>query len=418
MSPNRPSSRLAAAAFVLATAALAAAGCRDTAAKKHDGGVPEPDTGDAAFDPETGAGFSRPLLLHAFGTCALESARVFRARADALAAATTALAADPSRDNATAARDAFAAAMSAWQIVEAMQFGPAAQSTLPGGQDLRDHVYSWPLVSRCAVEEQIVARGYESAGFPNAAINRRGLDALEYLLHYEGTDTACLASSPIVAGGTWAALSPDELATRKRAYAAAAAADVAARGAALAAAWDPTGGAFLDKLAGAGPGNPVYATAQAALNAVSDAAFYIESAVKDMKVAVPLGLRDCAAATCPEALESRFAALSKANVAANLVGFRKLFEGCGEDFAGPGFDDLLRSVGADATAAAMIEQLAAIDAAMAAVASPDFRPALADAPATVHAVYEALRALTSRLKTEFITILDLELPMGLESDND
>ena len=47
--------------------------------------------------------------------------------------------------------------------------------------------------------------------------SRRGLWALEYLLFYEGADTACASSSPAFAA--WPALAADERDARKRAYA-------------------------------------------------------------------------------------------------------------------------------------------------------------------------------------------------------
>lgn len=51
-----------------------------------------------------------------------------------------------------------AQAFASWQENEVLQFGPAAPLAVAGGQELRDQIYSWPLVSRCAVEETLVSR--------------------------------------------------------------------------------------------------------------------------------------------------------------------------------------------------------------------------------------------------------------------
>lgn len=392
-------------AGVLALAALTClCACKESTSKPNEEGP--------------GAQETRKEVLSAVGACVQTSAREFQALAVQLEAATAALAASPDTGKRDAAREAFGKAMDSWQVLEVMQFGPAAPRSMPGGEELRDNIYSWPLVSRCALEEQIVARGYESAGFPTGLVSRRGLFAIEYLLFYEGTDTVCPPSSPAVSGGAWAALSADELQARKRAYAAVAAAAVRQRADQLVDAWAAGKGDFIRTLETAGPGNAVYPTTQAALNSVSDALFYIDKETKDAKVARPLGLRDCDADTCPEHLESRFAGRSKANVRANLLGYRRITEGCGEGFSGKGFDDLLVAVGSEPLVARMRERQVAAEAALAAMEEQDFAQALTQDKASVRAFYDALKGVNDILKTEFVTVLDLELPQAVEGDND
>ncbi|MCP3140793.1 imelysin family protein [Pyxidicoccus xibeiensis] len=385
-----------------------------TACKSEDGG--KPDAGPGPGNDTLAA--TRTAVLGATGACVLKTAREFETAATALETATAALAAGPGDTTRDAARAAFHSAMDAWQVAEVMQLGPAAPTSVAGGAELRDNIYSWPLVSRCAVEEQLVNKSYESAGFPSALVSRRGLAALEYLLFYEGSDTACPPTSAIVAQGTWAALSTEERAARKRAYAVAAAADVRRRAAQLVQAWSPDQGGFVRTLETAGSGNATYPTSQAALNAVSDALFYFEREVKDMKLARPLGLRDCSTATCPEFLESRISARSKANVRANLVGFRRLIQGCGEGNEGTAFDDLLKASGAEALATKLQERMVAAETAIDAVPGAGLEAPLAQDPASVRALYDAVKGVTDVLKTELVTVLDLELPQSVEGDND
>jgi predicted lipoprotein len=387
------------------TALMCLSACRE--------GTPKP--------PEGGNGkaeATRVEVLKAVSACVQSSAREFQTAAGELKAATAALAARPEAGTRAAAREAFHRAMDAWQVLEVMQVGPAAPRSLPGGAELRDNIYSWPLVSRCAVEEQIVSRGYESAGFPETLVTRRGLYALEYLLFYEGADTDCSSSSVIVADGTWAALSAEEREGRKRAYAAAAAAQVQQRANQLVEAWEAGKGDYARTFETAGSGSAVYRTSQAALNSASDALFYIEEHVKDKKIARPLGLRECTKDTCPELLESQFARRSKANIAANLVGYRRLAEGCGAGFEGMGFDDLLVEVGTEPLATKLGERVVAAQAALQAVEEADLAQALVQDKASVRAVYDRLKGLTDVMKTELATVLDLELPAAVEGDND
>ncbi|MCC6994252.1 MAG: imelysin family protein [Deltaproteobacteria bacterium] len=370
--------------------------------------------GDAGELP----GFSRADLLAAFGACALDRAQDFHGLSGTLETTLAALVASPGDGNQGSARAALRTAFASWQENEVLQFGPAAPLAVAGGQELRDQIYSWPLVSRCAVEETLVSQAYAQPGFSSAVVNRRGLAALEVLLFHDGADTACGPTSPIVSSGSWAALGDSERASRRRAYALAAAADVRARAAALVSAWSPGQGDFARRLASAGPGNPTYPTTQAALNAVSDALFYVEAVSKDLKLAPAIGLRDCAVAPCPELLESQYGGLGKANLAANLRGFRRISEGCGASYGGLGFDDLLSAVGGGAVAASLHTRVLAAEAALAAVDEPDLAAALAADPQSVRAVYDAFKALSDVMKTDLVSVLDLELPASVEGDND
>lgn len=357
-------------------------------------------------------------LLKAAGECILGTAQDFLPKATTLQLRTAALRDAPDAAAQAAARTAFHEAMDVWQTMEAMQVGPAAPRSSPGGAEIRDNIHSFPLYNRCSIEEQLVSKGYESASFSTSLVTRRGFLALEYLLFYEGAETVCGPNSAIVAQGTWAALSADERAARKRAYAAVVAADVRNRAQALVDAWAPEGGDFLKTLATAGSGNKVFPTTQVALNAMSDALFYVEREGKDQKLARPLALRDCASDTCPELLESQFAGRSKRNLHLNLVGFRRIVDGCGPDYTGIGFDDVLAAAGAEAVATRLRQQVVEAEAALAAVEEDDLRQALAQDKASVQAVYVEFKGITDLLKTDFITTLDLEPPAGLEGDND
>lgn len=361
--------------------------------------------------------FTKAALLEAVADCTIERYRDFQGRAQALRDASSAFAANRSEANAAASREAWIAAMASWEEAEVFRFGPAARAGEPGAQDLRDQIYSWPLVSRCQIEEQIVSQGYAAPGFPQALINGRGMAAAEYLLFYGGTDNGCSQFSVINAEGSWAALGVDTLAQRKAEYTAAAASDVLNRANTLVQAWDPAGGNFRNELILAGAGSATFPLDQDALNAVSDAMFYVEKELKDFKLGKPLGLIECPTPTCPQAVESPYARVSTDHMAANLSGFRRLFQGCESFGTGLGFDDWLRAVGAGDLADRMLDALAGAQAAVSAL-SPPMEEAIVSDPAKVLVVHAALKKLTDLLKTELITVLNLELPKSAQGDND
>lgn len=374
-------------------------------------------TGGSTGEPDSGTtAVTRSMLLDAIATCNLDLLDAFQKAAQELDAAAAEAKQDPAAR--PKAQAAWTKAIDIWQRAEPFAFGPAGPTNTPGGQGLRDTIYSWPLVSRCLVEQNIVSKAYEAPTFGTTAlINMRGLAAAEYLLFYTGTDNACSPASAINSSGSWAALSADELAARKAAYASSVSTGVAAMAGKLLAAWSPAEGNFDAQFRNPGKSGSAYTTEQMALNAVSDAMFHMEVHVKDQKLARPLGIMNCEAATCPEAVESRFAGQSRTHVRNNLVGFRMLMSGC-NDGEGVGFDDVLVSLGATALAEKMSADVNGAIAAADAIPVDDLAQAIAQNPESVEQLHAAVKRITDSLKTEFVTVLDLELPKLLEGDND
>ncbi|MEM6962722.1 MAG: imelysin family protein [Myxococcota bacterium] len=315
------------------------------------------------------------------------------------------------------AQQAFLDAITVWQRAELMQFGPAGVMNLtPGGEDLRDEIYSWPLVNRCVVDQVLTEQSYANAQlFSVLAINAHGLDVLEYLLFVdepESSDNACDSDDRINRDGLWAALSAAELRLRRASYAAVEAKRIREYAETLVERWDPH---FLDQLRLAGNQNRVYATAQEGLNAISDALFYLDKESKDMKLADPSGISTvCPGELCPELRESDFADQSLAHIEANLQGFRDVFAG---SESGIGFEELLQAEGSNDVASAMLE---AIDGAIAHVQGLEdsMLLELQKDPDQVRLAHSLVQAVTDELKTRFITVLDLEIPNRAEGDND
>jgi len=407
MSKRSPSRSLAAVAL----SALVLLSC---SRKSDDGGSSGTSGGVDA------GSFDKPALLRAFGQCALDGYREFHTAAVGLEAAARRAETEASAPSRDAAREAWKNAIDAWQRVEVFAFGPQAMSSSPGGKELRDQIYAWPIApGRCLIEQQIVEKTYDTPAFPTSLVSTRTLASSEFLQFYEGADNACAPTASINTSGKWAALGADEIARRKASYARAISVETVLRAQELVDAWDPGKGNFLAELAGAGTAK-TYATQQMAFNAVSDALFYGDDEVKDMKIGIPAGLSLGCTTTppCLDRVESPWAKRSKVHIKNNLVGMGRLIQGCGANGEGLGFDDLLRAVGAGAVADKLAAGLAGAHAALDALKEPSFEEDLVKNPAGVKALFEALRALMVVMKTEFITVLDLEIPKKIEGDND
>jgi uncharacterized protein len=368
----------------------------------------------------TPAGATRTELLAAVASCSASLFDEFRVAAADLEAKTATASSSGTPESIEAAQASWRQAAAVWQQAELFQFGPVGPASSPGGQELRAYIYSWPLVSRCLTEQTIVNQKYAAADFPVVGlINVRGLSAGEYLQFYTGTDNACGPDSSINANGTWNALGSGELAARKRAYAAVVARDISVRAADLHGIY---AGSFASQMSAPGGEGSPYESEQHALNAISDALFYLDKAVKDQKLAVPVGLIDCEAEVCPGALESVYARASKAHIQNNLLGFRRIMLGCdaGREQAeeGVGFDDLLVAVGAEPIASALRQDIESSLAAVAAIEEDDLAAALAEDKQSVVALHKAIKGITDTLKTDFVSVLDLELPKTVEGDND
>jgi predicted lipoprotein len=382
--------------------------------------------GAAPVDPDfvSGEAARRVVLADMADGVILPTLRGFSAASDALVAATEALAARPEDEMArSAARAAWVAAMELWQVAEVMQIGPAGPaSDDAGGLDLRDRIYAWPVINACRVDQETLAESYrEPTAVAARAANIRGLAALEHLLFAPDARNACPQNAEINTSGAWDALGQAEVATRRAAHAHALSRDLAGLAATLRDAWEPGAGDFRGAFAEAGVATAPFPTAQEALNHVSDALFYIDKEVKDLKIGTPLGYFSCAADTCPERFESRASLNTRANLAANLRGFRLLFSGADTSAAARAnprnFQALLVAAGASPLADAMLDAADGIDARLDAIRT-DMESALANDPAQAEALYEAVKGLTDLLKTQFVGTLDLDLPNRAEGDND
>lgn len=382
---------------------LAAAGCGD------DSGARPPDA-PLAFD-------RRALLAHVADDFLIPTYDRFVTESAAL---TTAIEAHCSAlgaggdgaDTLTAARAAWTTAIDTWETSESMLVGPAARTD----NTIRNRIYSWPFVAPCTIDQGVIKRWTTPASYDVNAVfdNARSLSAIEYLLFYTSDVSSCPAA-PV----GWAELGAERPEARC-ALAATIAADVAAQARALDDAWSASGGDYRTQLVQAGTAASSIASEREAVNMVSDALFYYDRMVWDMKVREPGGLKPnaCGAieAPCLREVEHRFANRSTAAIRLNLRGLLVNFTGAGA-IDGPGFDDYMIAVGAEAAAARIVEEIE-LTVTLADALPEDYIDAITNQRAKVVALSDALRVVNTDFKATFPAVLGLDVPEEIAGDND
>lgn len=356
--------------------------------------------------PGADAPFTKQALLSAASKCAAWHACEFQNAATALRASVRDHAAAPDEAKLTAARTAWSNAMEEWSKMELFQFGPVGSKAVDQyhGRGLRSFVHPWPDHNRCQVEGQIASKGWQ-AGMDAVLPSARGLYALEYVLHYPGSDHVCLPAS--ATGQAWDALGPADLAKAKNDYAVAVADNVVALALEIRNVWLPEGEDFEKKLL-AFDG---YGSEQETLNVVAWSLFYAEKEIKDFKLGSLSGAQ--ARAYVPE---TPFGPREIENICANLRAFRALYQGCGANGVGVGFDDWLVAAGQADLANDLLAALAQAETAA------DGFPAFAQATeAQFLELYNAIKPLSDLLKTRLFgsaSPLNLKLPASAASDTD
>ncbi|WP_246814712.1 imelysin family protein [Ferrimonas balearica] len=304
-------------------------------------------------------------------------------------------------------------AMATWQFAELMQVGPLRDNN----SNLRNKIYSWPVVSQCAVDQDVA---YFEAGNINGTPyditlrteTRKGLDALEYLLFNDNLDHRCSATT---APAGWNERPDAERALARCAFAEAVAGDLTNNANTLVAAW----GDYAPQLKAAGQPGSDWADIHEAVNDLSDALFYLDSVTKDRKLDAPYQqfAGSCNSTECDAALESALSSHSIENVSANLKALKALFSGDLNEATGTGFDDYLNEVGSGELANRMASDIEGAIATSEGY-SQSLAQTLNDDPDHVQQTHADIKAVTDQMKVDFISALALDLPATSAGDND
>jgi predicted lipoprotein len=318
------------------------------------------------------------------------------------------------------AQSAWREAVDSWQQAELFLVGPVAAN----GAALRNRIYSYAStssLSSCAVDQAVVLAEDANFDVQQRSFNSRGLDALEYLLFRQDLSHTC--PTRVAETADWNDRSAEDRKVARCQYAQTLAQDLADAGQTLVDAWAREGGNYRFEFVD--PANQ-----EDNLSALSDALFYIETETKDAKLGIPTGIHSaCSQTACPEAVESKYSQTSFSNVRQNLLAFRRSLTG-GD---GPGFDDIITSAGFPQVVESFQTQ---VDDALALIDQMDsslYEQTLAlqqsgntsacanpDSPGEVPAcaLHGLLKRITDALRTDFVTIVNLDLPDRAQSDND
>lgn len=314
--------------------------------------------------------------------------------------------------------------MAAWQQVEVMQLGPL----LENGGALRNRIYSYDSsapTSACAVDQSVVLAQSAEFDINQRSNSSKGLGALEYLLFSEDLNHQC--APQVTVTQDWNQLADLSRKQQRCAYAEQVAGDLLEAAQTLNTQWTSFSSNYYFEFT-----HPSYIEDR--LNAISDALFYIEILSKDKKLGVPTGIHSgCSALVCPQVVESPYSENALENIKNNLIAFRQLLNG-GE---GIGFDDEIIRKGFSSTVEAFNSD---IDAAISIVENSDSslldqlntieqsndRSGCDNAFANPESLSEfsacrlhgMLKRITDRLRTDFVTLVNLDLPDRATSDND
>ncbi|SFR65302.1 Predicted lipoprotein [Marinobacter daqiaonensis] len=381
--------------------------------------------GDGTGNQETGAcsAFDCQAMLENVADNVVIPAMIdFEARANHLESAVSAWRADQNNDTLKQeARQAWNDAMDAWQRVEVMQTGPLTDNS----SLLRDSIYSWPSTSTCAVDQEVIEAEEQGDNYDISARTplRKGLDALEYILHTDTLEHTC--ASNVTKTSSWNGRTDSERLSARLAYAQAAGEDVHRQSLSVVERWGTGTGNFRDELVNAGSGGSRFNTSQEAVNAVSDALFYVEKQVKDIKLAEPLALKGdkCEQGTsaCAEFVENPISARSKEHLRQNILAFQRVFLGNSADGSeGLGFDDLIDAVNGDNVSAAMETDINEVLIAIDNLGDRSLKEAVTDSNGVnlAKGVHESTKKVTDRLKNDFLQVLGLSIPAAAAGDGD
>ena len=321
-------------------------------------------------------------------------------------------------------------AMLNYHFLDAAPIGPLTDPQLRLGEQ----IYSWPYMNLCGVDHEVLkAKNEKNLYQAPELFTLKGLAVLEYLLFDEVRGTECNPRNPrnqVVVEWTQ---EPDTIKKQDRLfYARIIAQDLVKKTRSLESFWDPQGYNFTYRLMS----GRLNLTLKEAVNTLSDSMFNIEK-VKDVKLGKPLGLyKDCLSENkkCPESIEHLWSHISLDAVEAQVKGFESVFLGRdqGHQHNGFGFDDFLISMNRQDVAESMQQNLDLFYASLKQVqtlgsmesqvldmnAEACQNSTIENKLVPICSMFQDLRQITTKMKTEFLVALSLRAPPTYQGDND
>ncbi len=262
-----------------------------------------------------------------------------------LSEAITSYCADPTATDRTPVRAAWKNAMLRWEELEVFQVGPIAAD----GRKLKKGIYGWPQEAKtCGIDDEVLKASKDPAYTLPIQTDRKGLQAIEYLLYEDSLASSCTASHPVTK--EWNAMSPEARAQARCAYLKPVVLELQASAQTVQTVWGSEGSNYLTTVIGHAPKE------KAALQSLYENLFYLDTDVKNYKLASPAGhdIMFCPSSPvpCTGAEEFPRSQISKEAIQANIAAFTDLmygFEDASRKRPG-GFAALVREVGDEAVA--------------------------------------------------------------------
>lgn len=319
--------------------------------------------------------------------------------------------------------------------LEMMNFGPTKKPT----STVLDSLYSFDGEKKCRVDLSLLQLSLRNR-FPRTDIisnyNVRGLDALEPLFFADPDVSRCNRVSPRLQ--VWFEKTLIERERDVCRYAKHLMKDMTTKVNDLEKEWNARGSNFPAKLLRGALG-----TTMETINTISQSLFYLDTDVKDKRVAYPAGydvridevLTKCPTSTCPDNIETPYATMTLEVLLASLEGFQFLFNGINPETMkdGYGIDDLLTERGHSELASNMRDTIQRAVTNVKAISKTETMGSLlakydkelcdqtttTDRKVEICALVEDIRGITSLLKNEYLLALqEFRAPRQAQGDND
>lgn len=320
----------------------------------------------------------------------------FRAKTNALQAAVTTFATQPTIESLTTARAAHKEAYLAWQYVTLYEFGPAESLAL------RNNVNTFPT-RHTTIESKIASGDWDLESF--TSVDQKGLPALDYLL-FAGADV----------NETLETYTTAEHAGNRMRYLQDVTTDLNQLAEAVYKGWNPQQDNYLGTFSTT-TGNSAGSPLSLFVNQFNEG----YEMIKNKKLGLPLGIRSIQNEPIPGAVEAYYSGISLELMEANLRSVEASFKGEVNGTDGPGLADYLDAIYQagniqDDLSSDILAQLNKAQQAVGSINNPLSEAVVNDAQ-TARQAYEELQDLVVLIKTDMPSALGV-LISYIDNDGD
>ncbi|WP_345239512.1 imelysin family protein [Nibrella saemangeumensis] len=333
---------------------------------------------------DTGQNFDRKAMLQQYADNLIRPAYAdLQAKVNVLNTAAATFSGSPTAANLTALQTAWTEAYTAWQFANAYNFGPAGEEGVRKG--LIEEVGTFPT-STAKVEATITTN---NANFNDFNRDARGLPAVEYLIFSpQGNNTQIVTSFQSAS---------------RRNFLTAATADIKKRVDEVVTGWSTYSGNFVNRNG---------TDAGSATSELYNEFIRSYEAIKNFKIALPLGKRPGQTAAEPTRAEGYYSSQSLTFIKAHLTAIENIWYGRARDGKdGVGFKEYLENVeGGQALVASAEAQLGNVRKALNAL--PENVPLsqqIQTNPAAVENVLNEFQKLTRFFKSDMSSLLGIAI---------